>query len=340
MNAKLVALLMCLATPLMGQGFAGLGSDAEGFAQPQPNPQFSFPADHGPHPEFRIEWWYLTANLMGDDGRDYGVQWTLFRSALASEPGDGWSAPQLWMGHAALTTPDQHLFDERLARGGIGQAGVQAAPFEAFIDDWHLSGANLSDFTAYAQGRDFAYALDLRANGPLVFHGQGGYSVKSDTGQASYYYAQPWLKVNGVLSVAGREVQVTGQAWLDREWSSQPLADNQEGWDWFSLHLDDGRKLMAFQLREGPLERFISGSLIEQDGTLTTLSRDDITLTPEKSDSAPTRWRLALPKHDIAVTVEALNPDSWMDTTVRYWEGPVRFDGTHNGRGYLEMTGY
>ncbi|MCC5973151.1 MAG: iron ABC transporter permease, partial [Rubellimicrobium sp.] len=101
MNVRTLLLVLWPA-PLLAQGFAGLGTDAEGFAIPQPGPVFDFPADHGPHPEFRIEWWYLTATLEGADGTPFGLQWTLFRSALAPEAGEGWSAPQLWMGHAAV----------------------------------------------------------------------------------------------------------------------------------------------------------------------------------------------------------------------------------------------
>ena len=82
-----------------------MGQPVEGFALPQRGP-FSFPADHGPHDDFRIEWWYLTATLTGPDGTEYGAQWTLFRSAQAPDEAEGWASPQLWMGHAAVTTPD------------------------------------------------------------------------------------------------------------------------------------------------------------------------------------------------------------------------------------------
>ena len=168
------------------QGFAGLGTDVDGFSSPQRPAQFDFPIDHGPHYDYRIEWWYLTANLEGLDGTPYGLQWTLFRSALTSDGGKGWSSPQLWMGHAAVTTPDAHFVTERLARGGIGQAGVQADPFEAWIDDWQLVGPDFATLTMTASGPEFAYDMVLNSDGPLVFHGDEGYSVKSAEGQASF----------------------------------------------------------------------------------------------------------------------------------------------------------
>ena len=140
MIVRALLLMLWLPVQAAAQGFAGLGTDAEGFAVPTPNPAFDFPQDHGAHPEYRIEWWYLTANLTGPDGTAYGVQWTLFRSALAPETREGWSDPQVWFAHAAVTTPDTHLVAQRIARGGIGQAGVTVDPFNAGIDDWQMAG--------------------------------------------------------------------------------------------------------------------------------------------------------------------------------------------------------
>jgi len=324
------------------QGFAGLGESAEGFAVPAPNPQFVFPTDDGPHPDYRIEWWYITSNLTGDDGVDYGVQWTLFRTALAPEEQDGWASPQLWMGHAAVTTPTAHYVTERLARGGIGQAGVTAAPFEAWIDEWRFAGPD-SDAVLRAAGPDFVYDLTMKATGPRVFHGDGGYSVKSANGQASYYYSQPFFEVEGTLQLPTGDVRVTGDAWLDREWSSQPLASDQTGWDWFSLSFDDGTKLMGFLLRGARV--YTQATLISPDGT--TLAYPDDAFDAEvvaRSEvmgrNVPTTWRVTLPDAGIDVVVTALNPQSWMDTSVPYWEGPVTVAGSHRGRGYLEMTGY
>lgn len=345
MNARLLLLLLLLPAAAAAQGFAGLGSTAEGFARPQPGYRLSFPADHGPHPDFRIEWWYLTANLTDADGRDYGIQWTLFRSAL--RPGDepGWQSPQVWMGHAALTTPEAHYFDERIARGGIGQAGVTAAPFAAWIDEWRLAGPDFNRLSLGAGGTGFAYALDLTATGPPVLHGDAGYSVKSADGQASYYYSQPAYAVTGTIKIGDREIAVTGSAWADREWSSQPLAEDQSGWDWFSLNFDSGDRLMAFRLR-GARGDFTSGTWIGADGTVTALSDGALGLDPLQTAGAgdrpqvPVRWRLTLPGRGLDITVDALNPDAWTGRRISYWEGPVRISGSHPGRGYLEMTGY
>lgn len=343
MNVKTIALI-CLPVMASAQGFAGLGTADDGFATPRRPAIFDFPADHGPHPDYRIEWWYLTANLTAQDGTPYGLQWTLFRTALSPNEGAGWSSPQLWMGHAAVTTPDAHFVTERLARGGVGQAGVTADPFEAWIDDWQLAGPDFDRLTMSASGPDFAYDMALSAQGPLVFHGDAGYSVKSADGQASYYYSQPFYAIEGTLVLPEGPIAVAGNAWLDREWSSQPLSDNQTGWDWFSLTLDSG-KLMGFRLRQTDGTFYTSATWIAQDGTVTAypdgaFQADPITRSQVEGRDVPTTWNVRLEAQGVDVDVTALNPQAWMDTSIPYWEGPISIEGSHTGTGYLEMTGY
>ena len=330
------------------KGFAGLGQDAEAFAQVTPGHPLVFPRDHGAHAGFRIEWWYVTANLKDGQGRDWGVQWTLFRSALRPGPETaGWSSPNLWMGHAALTGPGGHQASETLARGGIGQAGVDARPFRAWINDWSLQGADsLGHLRMTASGKGFGYDLTLASDRPLVLHGLQGYSEKSGKGQASFYYSQPFYRVAGEVERNGERVPVTGHAWLDREWSSQPLAAGQEGWDWFSLHLDTGAKLMLFQVREAQGEPYRAGTWISQEGAPQALQGRQLQLEPiawtvqQNGRRVPTRWRVQVPGHGVDVEVDALETKAWMQTRYPYWEGPVRLSGSTSGSGYLEMTGY
>lgn len=350
MIARVLLILMLLPLSVQAQGFAGLGTDADGFAVPDRDRALRFPRDHGPHPEYRIEWWYVTATLRGADGRDYGVQWTLFRSALQPRAAQGWDSTQLWMGHAAITTPERHFVAERLGRGGIGIAGVEGAPFRAFIDDWALestaaSGDPLDVVRLRASLSEARFDLGLTAAGPLVLQGDQGYSQKSPAGQASYYYSQPFYEVAGTLHLPEGPVEVSGNAWLDREWSSQPLAQDQTGWDWFSLKFDDGARMMGFGLRSTTQPYFTSATWIAADGTPTPYRDGALRIEPlERVEVAgrqvPVRWRVHLPDRGVDVTTTPLNPQAWMDTSFPYWEGPISFEGSHAGRGYLEMTGY
>ncbi|ATJ84529.1 lipocalin-like domain-containing protein [Halomonas beimenensis] len=371
--AGLLVMLLagCGEAPPEGQaGFAGLGADAEGFRQAGPEVTLRFPGDHGAHPDYRLEWWYLTANLEDAEGEPLGIQWTLFRRAgrppsSLGEPGP-WAADQLWMAHLAVSRGASHRVAERFARGTAAprapearQAGVTVRPFRSWLDDWTLAsrseapGADALDHLAVSasagRGDDaFGLRLALDAQGPLVRHGEAGFSRKAEGGQGSMYVSQPFYRVAGEVVLDGERVPVTGRAWLDREWSSQLLGPGQAGWDWLALHLDDGHKLMAFRLR-GDDGDVLSGSWIAPDGAVISLGPEDLRLTPLATREVaghelPLRWRLALPERGLDLEVAARHPERWMPTAVPYWEGAVtvrdRATGEPRGVGYLELTGY
>jgi len=347
--AIVLAALAYLAPPAaFAQGFAGLGGDAQGFDQAIPGTPLVFPRDLGAHPGFRTEWWYVTANLEDPSGAAYGVQWTLFRQAGAPrDERPGWANQTVWMGHAAVTSATEHLFAETFARGGVGQAGVTTQPFRAWIDDWifEAPGAGLSRARLSASGPGFRYAFDMAADEPVVLQGDNGFSRKSDDGRGSYYFSQPFFKIDGDLTLHGRKLKLSGLAWMDREWSSQPLAATQKGWDWFSLHFSSGEKLMVFRLRDETRGDFYAGTWIGADGAPQTLDRKEIMLTPLSETHlgdrvVPVRWKLQVKSHGIDVETAPVNAASWMATGFPYWEGPIGFHGSHEGKGYLEMTGY
>ncbi|EHJ91199.1 hypothetical protein KUC_3642 [Vreelandella boliviensis LC1] len=366
-------------TSTSSAGFAGLGQDVDGFQDAGSNSSLTFPADHSAHPDYRIEWWYLTANLEDESGEPLGLQWTLFRQALMApskrpEP-TPWAADQLWMAHMALSQGEQHQVAERFGRSHSqaqlnttqnSQAGVVANPFHAWLDDWQLKANDEADnrdfdnltLTAYSGEGDtrFGYSLTLTAEGPLVLHGNGGFSQKAANGQGSMYYSQPFWQIEGDVTLNGETKTVSGRGWLDREWSSQLLDARQSGWDWFSIHLEDGHKLMAFRLRGGGDDTdqaqgadYRSGTWITPEGQATSLANSDITLTPQATSAVagrdvPTRWRLEVPSAGLDMTIEAPHANRWMTTSVPYWEGEVvvtdHASGEPLGEGYLEMTGY
>ena len=91
--------------------------ETEGFARADTIVPFHFPADHGPHPSFRNEWWYLTGNVRTTQGRRFGYQVTFFRNALSAQSvatdGSAWRTNALWMAHVALTdVQDGHHYGE------------------------------------------------------------------------------------------------------------------------------------------------------------------------------------------------------------------------------------
>jgi predicted secreted hydrolase len=348
--------------PVYGSDLAVLAQNAEGYRQARPGTVLNFPGDHGPHPGFRIEWWYLTANLDDATGKQYGAQWTLFRLATrppeSFEPENPWQSDQMFMAHVGITTPGDHVSFQRYSRGGdhggILRAGVKAHPFSAWLDDWTLqsTGPGWSPLEVKAQQGDYALYLQLESSAPIILQGDGGFSQKHPNGGGSYYYSQPFLKAKGNLIVDGQKIPVSGEAWLDREWSSQFLQDKQVGWDWFSLHLDSGEKLMLFQLRQqnggNQDDYFLYGNLIAPDGGSIMLDPDQIQLKVLEQSviagrSLPLAWLLVLPQIGRELKITALHPDQWMDVDFPYWEGAVNISGNgpdNSGRGYMELTGY
>jgi predicted secreted hydrolase len=360
----------CLVLAGCGQGeapspesdFAVLAQAAEGFEQARPGRLLTFPRDHGAHERFRIEWWYLTANLEDGDGSAYGAQWTLFRLAVdqpvASGTANAWQNDQVYMAHFAVTSATEHHGFQRYSRGGdhggLARAGVTASPFAAWLDDWVLQSSGADWLPLEVRAREGAHALDLRLASELapVLQGERGFSQKHPDGGGSYYYSQPFLQATGELTLAGETIPVSGQAWLDREWSSQFLQTDQAGWDWFSLHLESGEKLMLFQLRQrdGPDGKgaYRHGVLIRPDGGTVALEPGRIKLrvlenVVVEGRELPLRWSFELPQVGRSFEIRALHPEQWMDVDFPYWEGAVTVSGEgpeNRGRGYMELTGY
>ena len=338
------------------------GDDNAGYQRAYAPRPFELPADHGPHPEFRNEWWYVTGNLADAADRQFGYQLTLFRIALSptAPPADSlWRANQVYMGHLALTdvAGNRHYGFERFSRAALGLAGAQATPFRVWLDDWTLTGGESDLFPLRIRAREGDIALDLTldAGKPVVLQGDRGLSQKSaEPGNASYYYSHTRMPTQGMVSVAGQNFTVSGASWLDREWSTSALGPDQSGWDWFALQLDDGRELMFYRLRrkDDSVDPFSKGTLVETGGQTRRLHWNEVELqplgewvSPHTRDRYPAGWRLRLPAEKLDLTVTPKVADQEMRLTVRYWEGAVAVSGqagdkTIRGQGYLEMTRY
>ncbi|MGI9327783.1 MAG: lipocalin-like domain-containing protein [Pseudomonadales bacterium] len=360
------------------QAVLGDAQIAADFARASPEVRLQFPQDHGPHPQFRSEWWYLTLMLEDSQGNEYGGQFTLFRQALAAgreaRADNPWDAAQVYLAHLAATdvAGGRHRFAERISRSHPELAGVLAQPFAAWLENWRLAsrGAAFLPLTLHAAADSFAWDLALDSTRPLVQQGHSGYSAKGP-GQGSHYYSLTRLQAQGKLSLDGRAVAVHGSGWLDREWSTSVLSAGQQGWDWFALQLRDGRDLMMFRLRRDDCDRdpYDHGVLVDAEGRSQRLDAEQFTLTPLRewrgpehaalvpvagckvaADASrspghgpwPLEWQLQLGNEQFRIRAALL--DQRMRTSVQYWEGLVHvYDAageTQLGRGYMELTGY
>lgn len=329
--------------------------DLSSYAKPTVDTQIEFPDAHQPKKAYRIEWWYLTANLRTETGQTLGTQWTLFRVAIDHK--------HWYFAHSALADLQFHHSAFRSGREELGNVIIAQQPFSARIDDWQWRStegffpaslhygstvinsqqSNLIDAT---NQQDWQVKLQLDSQSDFFLQGQQGFNKKhAFLDIASHYYSQPFIEVSGDVYWQGSWQKVTGQAWFDREWSSQMLAADQQGWDWFSLRLDQETALMVYRIRSD-LDDHLYASLMTLQGDTETLGAEDIAITPiEDADPLsnngyPQSFHIAIPKRAIDIRVSVTNPKQIMRFGIEYFEGMVTFTGSHQGRGFLEMTGY
>jgi predicted secreted hydrolase len=302
------------AGPLPDLGVLGDSVDS-GFAQVLGPRAFEFPRDHGAHPDYRLEWWYVTGNLDAATGERFGFELTFFRFALVPEtvsvaeaaasaassvraasaaaPGtkstsvaaqgaeSRWRTRQIYMGHFAITdvARQRFRFAQKLARGAVGLSGAENPPLHVWVDDWSLVATSADDTRWKMRASEGGYELTLDAQALMqpILNADQGFSRKSDKpGAASYYYSIPRVAVQGKLLRDGQSLDVHGLAWLDREWGSGPL---DRGWDWFALQMNDGSSFMFYALRSDDGKRDptnSSGTWTSPDGQSRKLSSEDV----------------------------------------------------------------
>jgi predicted secreted hydrolase len=343
-----------------------LGGDAAGFARARAPRPLSFPEDHGPHPEFRTEWWYYTGNLRTAAGRHVGFQLTFFRVALAppappsaEPPPSAWAARHLLVAHLAVTDTAGGRFHaaSRTSRAALGLAGAQARPFRVWVEDWSVEGEPPAALPMRLRAADgeVAFDLELSTSRPVVLQGERGLSRKGpEPGNASYYYSFTRMPARGVVRIGAETLEVSGLAWMDREWSTSALGPDLAGWDWFAVQLDDGRDLMVYRLRrhDSTADPFSAGTLVAPDGTARHLGAGDFAVetldtwtSPRSGVRYPARWRVTVPSADLTVELRPRLADQELVVGPRYWEGAVAVEGAAAGRpvaghGYVELVGY
>jgi predicted secreted hydrolase len=321
------------------------------FLKALPGYKYEFPRDHFSHPEFQTEWWYYTGNLTSSTGRPFGYELTFFRAALQPEMErkSVWTTRDAYMAHLALTDIEgkQFLHDERLNRPGPGLAGVDPAKQLIWNGNW---SCHLTPTAHHLKAYDEKFELDLTLTPakPHVIHGTNGVSQKGPKpGQASHYISFPRLATRGQIKLNGQTHAVTGNTWMDHEYFSSELDQNLAGWDWFSIQLDNQTELMLYRLRQkdGRPSPHSAGTFIDEKGNATHLTAGDIQLTPgRRYKNYPIEWKLQIPRLNIELSATPRLDDQELTSksklTPSYWEGSMRFTGTHQGLGYLEMTGY
>lgn len=345
-------------------------TDRDGFRLALPPYEFTFPFDHAAHPSFRNEWWYYTGHLKSGT-RSFGYELTFFRVGVpgggpadsgSADSGSAWRAHQLLFRHLALTDEqgDRFLYDDRGERQALDLAGADSTRYLVWIGD-DYAGLEADHRTHRLVANTEAFALDLRLtpDKPPVVHGEQGVSQKTaGAGNASHYYSFTRLATRGRLALGRDTLAVAGTSWMDHEFGSARLQDSHAGWDWFSVQLADGRDLMLYRIRlkDGGLEPFSSGTLVDSSGRARHIRYDEFDtgptgewVSPKTGGHYPSGWIVRVPGLglELKLTPTVLDQELVARSMggLAYWEGSVRVTGTSagkpvTGQGYVELTGY
>ena len=316
------------------------------------------PEDRGAHPDHRLEWWYYTGNLYSADGRRFGYQLTFFRTAFIpkreTKPRESrWAATEVMQAHFTVTDIEDSAFyqAERRQRVALNLAGTRDRPFRIWVEDWSMQeeNARVRLTAAHAQ-----YSIDLHLipQKPTTLHGDKGYLEKTLGAErrGGYYYSITRMQTDGIITINDKRFTVSGLSWFDHEWGSGFLTADHEGWDWFSLHLGDGRDLMVYLIRRrrGQIEKTSFVALIDTTGDATVYDHSRFNLealdwwrSPVTRRIYPAKWRLSVPEADLDLEITPQLSDQEVRGLIIYWEGAVKItDGTGKGYGYAELTGY
>jgi predicted secreted hydrolase len=328
-----------------------------------PGRRLTFPADHYSHPDFKTEWWYYTGHLETESGKKYGYQVTFFRFGVRDRQKETKEKPlftELYMAHFALSdvAAKKFIFRERINRGYGDKAGAATDRYLVWNEDWKVEG-HARNHSIDVKDRETQLRLSVKSQKPPVLHGQNGLSQKGEgEGRASYYYSLTRMQTDGDLTIDGKKEKVRGLTWMDHEFGSNQLREDQVGWDWFSIQLDNQTELMLYLIRrkDGSPDPYSSGTVVKADGTTKHLALRDFRIevldrwrSPKSGANYPMKWKVTIPAEEIELEIAPAFQDQELvtnrSTRVTYWEGAAQIRGSFQGKpvegkGYVEMTGY
>ncbi len=334
------------------------------FKLASPGYQYEFPKDLRAHEDYKTEWWYTTGHLKTDTGKRYGYELTFFRIGNPSEAlpiNKAWALNNLYMTHFAVSDENNRAFfhTQKFNRSALGRAGADPKRYRVWNENWSAYWEN-DRIRLKANMPEFSVNLALTPEKKPVVHGINGVSQKSNCeGCASHYFSYTRLKTDGTIQIKNNQPEsVTGLSWMDQEFGSNQLSEDQMGWDWFSVQLDNNVELMLYLLRlkDGNIDPASSGTLIFADGSSEHLLLSDFKVNPTgqwKSPHSkgvyPMGWKISLPQKQLTLTLTPTFKDQELHTSqinnVTYWEGSCQVSGSYktqpvNGQAYVEMTGY
>ncbi|PNQ65623.1 lipocalin-like domain-containing protein [Vibrio sagamiensis] len=314
-----------------------------------PDHSASLPRDFGIHPSYQHEWWNYYATTKGNNGQNYFIQWVFFRIAVDERNGRGWQNPQLYLSYIVISNGTQVWKEQRIARGGIGQAGMTSPPFQLWLDNWKWRSVSANPFPGTLEVSTDLFSVHLKTStsGPFLANGDKGFKIKHKLQSiASFNFSAPFLSIEGTLNLDGQAIEIEGNAWVNKEWGSDLVGNDQQGWDWFAFHLEDDRMLTVSRYRYHGQTSYLSGMLATRAGKSISLDEQELIITPIKNTQltdqhlVPLHWNIRVPKYNINLTVRAIKTEMWLPFLIPYWEGPITTTGSQRAYGFMQLMGY
>ena len=310
----------------------------------------NFSSDEGWHQAEPIEWWYTTAQVTGSTtGHKYHVMLTYFD--YPTFPFDGFrifniadeNTGQFYKQTSACNYPVNSATHQEINASPVGGA---AEDFSTRKD----SVGNLIPFQYHVKAAAPGYNIDFNYNSlkrPLMVGGTG--YLYQGVSSYTYYYSLTTLDVTGVITANGITENVTGTAWLDRQWGNfNPMSGEQ--YEWFSFQLSNGMDMNVWNvfttqslIPDLPTYKICS-EYINDSADMTTsdfqLKRLAFDYTPDLLRCYSQKWKFT--QGNIDLTITTVGPNSEVSSSFRFYEGATTITGTVNGVpvtgiGYAEL---
>ncbi|TGE20647.1 hypothetical protein E5K00_21885 [Hymenobacter aquaticus] len=319
--------------------------------------QAVLPQEEAPHLRNSLEWWYFTGHLKDKaTGEVFGVEYVFFHFNPTGKK--DWQ-----MVNFALTDPQQKQFRYDYNLTSLPQLLPATLPLnlseQKKAERWTLTGQEGSYHLQARMAAHAGQAINLITTPakPVLLHGGTGYEQYGPTARAGYY-SYTRLATAGTIEIEGKQRQVEGELWYDRQWNCNSVMAKDSGWDWLSIQLDEPREeIMTYQLRNNLTGEGLSGgSHHSANNQNTHLAATDFQLepleywlSPRSKQRYPIKWRLRIPSQGYDLLIEPVIPNQELSLrlfkaiNLHYWEGMCKVTGTHNGKpvtgnSYVEIT--
>jgi len=317
----------------------------------------SFPADEGRHPSESVEWWYVAGHLSGEStantysfmlsyfyypGDTLGISYDGFRILNLSndDTGEFFTETMPVRSYRDLATDHLHLDVQLFNMVNESWDHREDPPGTRVPYEYEITA------TAEHGALNLSTVLQKR---PLIPGGDGLFDQGANS--YTYYYSLTDNQVSGILDFDGVVENVSGTAWIDRQYGSfNPYSGEQ--YEWFFIQLSNGMDLNVWNLftpanllPEDEAYKHMA-VYVDEDNQYTEhdfmLERLAYTCVSGSGNCYARQWRLTSEINQLDLLISTLYNDSEVSLPFTFFEGSTTISGTVNGlsvngKGFAEL---